>query len=192
MTRGRRWAASATLGFASLLASDLLATYPIYWIIWSGLVSGDDSHWSHVTPYLLVASLVSLVTWTLVWYGLLSLMVIAGRQFRRRGLNSVGVAHWTGSAALALLSMVIVGWPVIDTARDCFNLHPIYLPTMNAAAAMFLSALGSKLIAGNHVPVPKLWALVFYSLTMVSWTLVWYAVLSILPWGIKRIRYRSG
>ena len=126
-----------------------------------------------------------------MWYGLLLLLVTAWKRYQRIPLNSAGVARWTGSAALALLSMVIVGWPVVDTERDLADLHPIYLPTENAAAAMFLGAL-SEFGAADDTPVPSPWKVAFYGLTIVSWTLVWYAALSLLLRGIKRIRYRSG
>ncbi len=183
--RGRRWAASVALAFASLLVLELLAPYPIYWTIWIGQIRADYSHWSHVTPFLLVASVVSLVSWTLVWYGLLSLLVFHWKRSHRRALNSGGVGRWIGSAALTFLSMVVVGWPAIDYVEDIDCLNPIYLLTANVVGSMFLS------VVADESELPTLWKFAFICVTIVSWMLVWYAAISVLLRGIKRIRFRA-
>ena len=188
--RGRRWAASAALAFAVVVVVDSLAPTPAYLEIWADVIRGDFSCFSHVTPFIFIFSLVSLISWTLVWYGLLLLLVLAWKRYHRMALNSAGVGRWIGSAALALLSMVIVGWPVIDTARGLRDLNPIYIPTESVAEVMFLSHF-ADIGRLDDTAVPKLWTIAFYCLTIVSWTLVWYAAVSVLLRGIKRIRFRA-
>ena len=187
LSRGRRWTVSATLAFASMLVVEFLGPRPAYREVWTYLIRGDFSCLSHINGLIFIVSLVSLVCWTLVWYGLLSLLVVAWKRYHRMPLNSGRVRRWIGSAALALLSMVIVGWPVIGNVRDLLDLDPIYLPTKNAVVSMFPNAFD----VDDETVVPKLWTFAFYCLAIVSWTLVWYAALSVLLGGIKRIRFRA-
>ena len=191
LSRGRRWAASTALAFSSVVIVDSLAPTPAYLEIWAGLIRADSGSFSHVTPFIFVFSLVSLVSWTLVWYGLLSLLVVAWKRYQRVPLNSGRVRRWVGSTALTFLSMLIVGLPEIDTARDLRDLNPIYIPTQSVAEVMFLGFF-ANIGRFDDTAVPKLWSFAFYCLTIVSWALVWYAALSVLLRGINRIRYRSG
>ena len=73
----------------------------------------------------------------------------------------------------------------IDTVRDIRDLNSIFLPTENAVVSMFPNAFDFD----DETLVPKLWTFAFYCLTIVSWTLVWYAALSALLRGLKRIRF---
>lgn len=186
IARWRRWAASVPMALGSMLVVDLLGSEPVYWDFWAQQIHHGFSL-SRTDVYFCVFSFTSLVSWTVLWYGLLSLWVLAWQRYHRMPLNPAGVGRWIGSAVLAILSIVIVGWPTLHNEHDLKTLSPIYFPPALVVTAMYPSSISG--IGEN--PIPKFWKFAFICVTIVSWMLVWYAVISVLLPGIGRIRFRA-
>ena len=93
---------------------------------------------------------------------------------------------WIASAALSITSMVLAARYLSSDSA----LSPVFYPTLAAASALTLTFGHGDGPFGDAGVV--LWAVVFIVVTFVTWTLVWYAALSVLLRGIKLIRDRPG
>ena len=141
----RRCTASVALAFVSSLL-----------VLW--LASGDLV--GLLAPTAVVAFLcLTLITWTGIWYGTLTVSVLLKRRHRR----------CAASVALAFVSLLLVLW----LASGDFGGAALLAPT--AIAAAFLT------LGGVHGPGGlSFWIVVFLCLTLITWTGIWYGALTVL------------
>ena len=135
-------------------ASVALASVSSLLVLW--LASGDLV--GLLAPTAVVAFLcLTLITWTGIWYGALTVLVLLKRRHRRCAV----------SVALAFVSLLLVLWLASG------DLVGLLAPT--AIAAAFLTLGGPH---GPGGPIP--WIVVFLCLTLITWTGIWYGALTVL------------